>query len=135
MIHLRGQEFGVILSCNLSCEVLGSQLDLVALWCLLFHIFHDALQQAQNIRLVDLLALTCRDAVLGPLPHLASAHFGSSSVLHKAVNWHTTNTTYPSFHVSKTNFKIILDALLGDDTSNIHVEQVIGRDFDFIAAN
>jgi hypothetical protein len=77
----RRQELGVILAGDLTGEVLGRELELVALWRFGAELIGLLVEQLERIRLVHLLALSRRDAVAAPLPELAPTDLGSRSIL------------------------------------------------------
>lgn len=134
-VDLRSQEISIILSGDLSGEVLSSQAVLVTLLALGGQLIRLLLQQLQRVRLVDLLALGGVDAVLHPLPQLTTTHFGGSGVLHQVVDGHTADTSEPALHVSQTNVQVLADAILGDLPRDVHVQEVVLSDLDIFAAD
>jgi hypothetical protein len=81
MEDLRCQEVGVILASHLAGEVLCREVELVAGWGVGGQRVGALLEELKGVGLVDLLALSGGDAVLGPLPELAAGDLGGRSVL------------------------------------------------------
>lgn len=153
--YSRGQEVSVILARHLAREVLCGQVELVALGRLLGQLLRLLLKELERVGLVNALALGRRHAVADPLPQLASGHLRGSSVLpdvdillvspyiplkrlleqsrmsrkeeglHQVVDRHTSNAADPCFHIAETNVEILANALLGDLSWDVHVQQVV----------
>lgn len=68
VIQERGEEVGVVLAGDLGREVLAGECVLVSLGGIGCELLRLLLEQAQRVRLVDLLALGRRHAVTHPLP-------------------------------------------------------------------
>jgi uncharacterized protein YbdZ (MbtH family) len=79
--NLRCEEVRIVFSGDLASKVSGRKLVLVAFRCLGRERVGLLLQQLERIALVDLLTLSGSDVVADPLPQLASADFGRSSIL------------------------------------------------------
>lgn len=54
---------------------------------------------------------------------------------HEVVDGNTANTPDPRLHVAEANVEVLPDAVLGDGAGDVHVEQVVGRDVDVLAAD
>lgn len=135
MIDLRCEELGVVLASDLGFEVLGGEVELVALGSVLVKLLGLLLQQLQRVILRDGLALGCLDTVPCPLPQLRSRDLGCGGILHEEVDGHAADAADPGFHVAEADVEILADAGLGDLAGNVHVEQVIGGDVDILAAD
>jgi len=133
--NLRGQEIGIVLSGDLSSEILRSKVILVALRRLGRKLVGLLLEQRKSVCLVDSLALGGGDAMADPLPQLGARHLGGGSILHQVVDRHAADATEPALHVSETDVQVLADALLGHLARDVHVEQVVGRDLDVLAAH
>jgi len=84
VVQQAGDEVRVVLAGDLAGEVLGREVELVALGRALRERVRLLAQQLQRVRLVDRLTLGGRDAVPAPLPELGAADFGRRCVfLHK----------------------------------------------------
>lgn len=81
MEDLRCQEVGVILAGHLAGEVLCREVELVAGWGVGGQRVGALLEELEGVGLVDLLALSGGDAVLGPLPELTAGDLGGRGIL------------------------------------------------------
>jgi hypothetical protein len=133
--NLRGQEVGVLLASHLSGKVLRRKLELVALGRVLLQLSGLLVEQLQGVLLVHLLAAVCGDAVLAPLPQLRARDLSSRSILHQVVDGHAADATQPALHVSETDVEVLADALLGDRAGELGVQEILGRDLDFLTAH
>jgi hypothetical protein len=134
-LDLRGQEVGILLASHLSGEVLRRKLELVALGSVLLQLSGLLVQELQGVLLVHLLAALGRDAVLAPLPQLRARDLSSRGVLHQVVDRHAADATQPALHVSETDVEVFADTLLGDCAGELGVQEVLGGDLDFLAAD
>lgn len=82
----RCQEISIVFASDLSGKVLRSKMELVALGSLCGKAIGTLVQEFEGIGLVDTLAFGGGDAVLDPLPQLASRDFGGGSVLPDCVD-------------------------------------------------
>lgn len=55
--------------------------------------------------------------------------------LHEVVDGDAANSSDPGLHVAQTNVEVLLDALLGDASGNVHVQQVVLGDPDVLSAD
>lgn len=133
--NLRSQEVGVVLTSDLAREVLGSEVELVTGAGLGGELVRDLLEELERVGLVDTLALGGGDTVLDPLPELRSGDLSGSSILHEVVDGDTADTSDPGLHVAETNDEVLLDALLGDGTGNVHVEKIVLADGDILTSD
>lgn len=133
--NLRCEELGVVLASYLPLEVLGREVELVALGCLLVQLIGLLLEQLERILLGNSLAFGGLDTMPCPLPELRPRHFSSSSILHEVVDRHTADTTNPSLHIAETNVEVLADTSLGDLAGDIHVQQVVGGDMNILATD
>lgn len=65
---------------------------------------------------------------------LRARYFCGGGVLHKVVERHASNGAEPSFHISKPNFNVLTNSLLGDGAGHVHVKQVHCGDADILTA-
>lgn len=79
--NLRRQEVGVILTGDLSGEVLGGKAELVTLRGLGGKRVGALGEKLEGVRLVNLLAFGGGDAMADPLPKLAAGDLGSGGIL------------------------------------------------------
>ncbi|KAI6775412.1 hypothetical protein HG530_002170 [Fusarium avenaceum] len=126
---------GVILAGDLAREVLGSEVELVALGARGRQLVGCLLEKLQGVRLVDSLALGCADTVLHPLPELTSGNLSCSSILHEVVDGNAADSSDPGLHVAEADVQVLLDALLGDGTGDVHVEQIVLADGDVFSSH
>jgi hypothetical protein len=135
MGDLRCQELRIVLASDLTLEVLGCNVEFVALGCLVAQCLGLLVQELECVVLCDVLALGCLDVVPCPLPQLTPRHLGSSSVLHEEVDGHAANAPYPSLHVAQTNVKVLANAVFGDLSWHVHVQQIVGSDVHIFPAH
>lgn len=63
-------------------------------------------------------------------------NLSSSSILHKIVNWRTSNPSQPSLTIKQSNLDVLFDPLLGDfPTRDIGVQQILSPDMDIFATH
>lgn len=65
---------------------------------------------------------------------LRARYFCGGGVLHEVVERHASNGAEPSLHISKPNFNVLTNSLLGDGAGHVHVKQVHCRDADILTA-
>jgi hypothetical protein len=64
----------------------------------------------------------------GPLPQLTPRDLGSSRVLHEEVDGHAAHTAYPGFHVAEADVEVLANAVFGDLSWHVHVQQIVSSD-------
>lgn len=93
------------------------------------------LEQLQRVGLGDGLALLRLDAVLAPLPQLAAGDLGRRGVFHEVVDGHAADAAEPAFHVTEADVEVLADAFLRHAAGHVHVQEVVGGDVHFFAAD
>lgn len=151
IIQQRRQKLSVFFTGHLSLEIPSRKLILVPGRSLTNQLLRGFPEELQVVLLGNPLTLYCQDAVLGPLPKLPcvrpqsgnwgremadlrARYFCGGSVLHEVVERHASNGAEPSLHISKPNFNILTNTLLGNGAGHVHVKQVHCRDTDILTA-
>lgn len=53
---------------------------------------------------------------------------GKEENIHQVIDGHTSNAADPCLHVAETNVEVLANALLGDFSRNVHVQQIVLAD-------
>ena len=110
-------------------------MELVTLSSLGGQLIRLLLEQLEGIRLVDTLAISSGNAMLSPLPQLRAGDLSSSGILHEEVDGDAADATDPSLHVAEADVEVLADTFLGDGSGDVHVEEVVLTNLDFLATH